>query len=97
MHGRYRDENYKLGESTAYRTSNRSQSDRAQARRPRRRPAKTEAPTLFKRRQSVEHPKFGVGMVIDSVVIGGEEEVSVAFPNIGVKKFMASLANLKVL
>jgi len=57
----------------------------------------TDAPTLFKRRQSVEHPKFGVGMVIDSIVIGGEEEVSVAFPNLGVKKFMASLANLKIL
>jgi hypothetical protein len=36
-------------------------------------------------------------MVIDSVVIGGEEEVSVAFQNLGVKKFMASLANLKIL
>ena len=97
MYGRYRDENYRSGETTAYRTSQSSQPDRAQARRPRRRPAKSEAPTLFKRRQSVEHPKFGVGMVIDSIVIGGEEEVSVAFPNIGVKKFMASLANLKVL
>ena len=97
MQGRYRDENYKLGESTTYRTSHNPQPDRAQARRPRRPAAKTEAPTTFKRRQSVEHPKFGVGMVIDSIVIGGEEEVSVAFPNIGVKKFMASLANLKVL
>jgi len=103
MFGRYSDGNHQQSESSAYRTSSRPQSDPAQSRRPRRprrprrRPARTEAPTHFKRRQSVEHPKFGVGMVIDSIVIGGEEEVSVAFPNIGVKKFMASLANLKIL
>ncbi|MCY3710154.1 MAG: UvrD-helicase domain-containing protein [Caldilineaceae bacterium] len=96
--GRYRDSNYVArGEATAYRTTSRSIPDRPQARRTRRRPTATDAPTLFKRRQSVEHPKFGVGMVIDSVVISGEEEVSVAFPNLGVKKFMASLANLKIL
>lgn len=95
--GRYRDGNYDSGARNAYRTTSRSTPDRPQARRPRRRPATTDAPTLFKRRQSVEHPKFGVGMVIDSVVISGEEEVSVAFPNLGVKKFMASLANLKIL
>ena len=63
----------------------------------RRRPTVSEAETQFKRRQSVEHPKFGVGMVIDSIVIGGEEEVSIAFPGLGVKKFMASIANLKIL
>ena len=97
MFGRYRDGNYDSGAPNAYRTAGPASSNRSQSRRPRRRPAKTEAPTLFKRRQSVEHPKFGVGMVIDSVVIGGEEEVSVAFPNLGVKKFMASLANLKIL
>ena len=97
MFGRYRDGNYDSGVPNAYRTAGPASSNRSQSRRPRRRPAKTEAPTLFKRRQSVEHPKFGVGMVIDSVVIGGEEEVSVAFPNLGVKKFMASLANLKIL
>lgn len=63
----------------------------------RRRPAESEAPTQFKRRQSVEHPTFGVGTVIDTIVIGDEEEVSVAFHGLGVKKFLASLANLKIL
>ena len=92
MFGRYREDNNDPGEPTSYRPSNRSQARPSQPRRPRRRPAQTEAPTLFKRRQSVEHPKFGVGMVIDTIVIGGEEEVSVAFPNLGVKKFIASLA-----
>ena len=95
MFGRYKDNNYDAGESNSYRTNRSSPSGRAQSRR--RRPTSTETPTQFKRRQSVEHPKFGVGMVIDSIVIGGEEEVSVAFPNLGVKKFMASLANLKIL
>ena len=97
MFGRYREDNNDPGEPSSYRPSNRSQARPSQSRRPRRRPAQSEAPTLFKRRQSVEHPKFGVGMVIDTIVIGGEEEVSVAFPNLGVKKFIASLANLKVL
>ena len=97
MFGRYRDGNYDSGARNAYRTAGPASSNRSQSRRPRRRPTTTDVPTLFKRRQSVEHPKFGVGMVIDSVVISGEEEVSVAFPNLGVKKFMASLANLKIL
>lgn len=70
------------------------------AKRPRRgsgqaRRGASEAKTKFKRRQSVEHPQFGVGTVIDSAVIGGEEEVTVAFPGVGIKKFLASAANLK--
>jgi DNA helicase-2/ATP-dependent DNA helicase PcrA len=97
MFGRYRDGNNNAGATNAYRTPAPARSNRAQSRPARRRPATTAAPTQFKRRQSVQHPKFGVGTVIDSIVIGGEEEVSVAFPNLGVKKFMASLANLKIL
>ena len=103
--GRYKEDSSGSGESTPYRTTNRSSSAHGESHRqerpnrasPRRRRTTSDAPTKFKRRQSVEHPKFGVGMVIDSVVIGGEEEVSVAFQNLGVKKFMASLANLKIL
>ncbi|MCB0116242.1 MAG: ATP-binding domain-containing protein, partial [Caldilineaceae bacterium] len=59
--------------------------------------AKSSAETEYKRRQSVEHPKFGVGTVIDSIFVGREEEVTVAFPGVGIKKFAASLANLKKL
>ncbi|RME66535.1 MAG: hypothetical protein D6790_00010, partial [Caldilineae bacterium] len=51
----------------------------------------------FKSRDSVQHPKYGVGMVIDSMTIGGEEEVTVAFPGVGIKKFLASVAKLKKL
>ena len=105
MLGSYREQGSGSGEPTTYRTTNRSSTAHGESHRqerpnrtsPRRRRTTSDAPTKFKRRQSVEHPKFGVGMVIDSVVIGGEEEVSVAFQNLGVKKFMASLANLKIL
>ncbi|MBX2998755.1 MAG: UvrD-helicase domain-containing protein [Caldilineaceae bacterium] len=64
------------------------------------RPSATPRPSVepqYKRRQSVEHPKFGVGTVIDSTIIGREEEVAVAFPGVGIKKFLASMANLKKL
>ena len=105
MFGRYRQDNSSSDQRTDYRTTDRSNSGRGEYQsqeRParstrRRRPTRSDAPTQFKRRQSVEHPKFGVGTVIDTIVIGGEEEVSVAFQGLGVKKFMASLANLKIL
>ena len=51
----------------------------------------------FKRRDSVQHPKFGVGTVIESSLVGGDEEVTVAFPGIGIKRLAASLAGLKKL
>ncbi|MEZ4608806.1 MAG: AI-2E family transporter [Caldilineaceae bacterium] len=38
------------------------------------------APTQFKRRDSVQHPQFGVGTVIESQLVGGDEEVTVAPP-----------------
>jgi DNA helicase-2/ATP-dependent DNA helicase PcrA len=51
----------------------------------------------FKRRDSVQHPTFGVGTVIESTVTRADEEVTVAFPGVGIKKLLASLANLKKL
>ena len=45
----------------------------------------------------MQHPQFGVGTVIESQVVGGDEEVTVAFPGVGIKKLAASLANLKKL
>ncbi len=104
-YGRWRDAFGSEQDSTGFRSSREASSDQEERRQQdwskrsarRRRPAVSEAETQFKRRQSVEHPKFGVGMVIDSIVIGGEEEVSIAFPGLGVKKFMASIANLKIL
>jgi DNA helicase-2/ATP-dependent DNA helicase PcrA len=46
---------------------------------------------------SVQHAKFGVGTVIESRAVDGDEEVTVAFPGIGAKTLLASLANLKKL
>jgi DNA helicase-2/ATP-dependent DNA helicase PcrA len=54
-------------------------------------------PAQFARRDSVQHPTFGVGTVIESNVTRDDEEVTVAFPGVGIKKLMVSLANLKKL
>lgn len=60
--------------------------------------AKTDGELRFKRRDSVQHPRFGVGTVIESErTRDGDEQVTVAFPGVGIKKLLASLANLKKL
>ncbi len=46
--------------------------------------------------QQVLHPVFGKGTVITSKLVGGDEEVSVAFTGKGVKRLLASIANLKI-
>jgi DNA helicase-2/ATP-dependent DNA helicase PcrA len=43
----------------------------------------------FQRRDSVQHVSFGVGTVIESVMTREGEEVTVAFPGVGIKKLMA--------
>jgi len=66
--------------------------------RPSARPAKLPAAALqFRSRDKVQHAKFGEGTVIESKVVGGEEEVTVAFPGVGIKRLMASMAGLKKL
>ncbi len=47
--------------------------------------------------QKVRHVKFGVGTVIESKLTGSDEEVSVAFPEHGIKRLAASFANLEVI
>lgn len=60
--------------------------------------AATSDATQFKRRDSVQHASFGVGTVIESQQTSdGDEQVTVAFPGVGIKKLLASLANLKKL
>jgi DNA helicase-2/ATP-dependent DNA helicase PcrA len=49
----------------------------------------------FKTGDQVCHPKFGQGMVIESVVVGGDEEVTVAFEDQGLKCLLASFARLE--
>ncbi len=46
--------------------------------------------------QKVRHAVFGEGTVVSSRLTRDDEEVTVAFPRQGVKKLMASLANLEV-
>jgi DNA helicase II / ATP-dependent DNA helicase PcrA len=50
----------------------------------------------YKSGQQVRHARFGVGMVVDSKVVGNDEEVHVTFPDLGVKKLVASFANLEI-
>jgi len=48
----------------------------------------------FRAGDHVRHASFGEGVVVSSAPRGDDEEVTVAFPNKGVKKLMASFANL---
>jgi ATP-dependent DNA helicase UvrD/PcrA len=48
----------------------------------------------FRAGDRVTHPSLGEGMVVSSVVRDDDEEVTVAFPDRGVKKLMASFAKL---
>ena len=50
----------------------------------------------YKDGQKVRHKIFGEGSVVSSKLTRDDEEVTVAFPKQGIKKLMASLANLEV-
>ncbi len=43
----------------------------------------------------VRHPTFGQGIVMSSRVSGGDEEVTVAFDQVGIKRLLAGFANLQ--
>lgn len=45
----------------------------------------------------VRHPAFGEGIVVESVIKNGEEEVTVAFPGKGIKRLLARLAKLELI
>jgi DNA helicase-2/ATP-dependent DNA helicase PcrA len=46
--------------------------------------------------QKVSHQKFGGGIVIESKLTGNDEEVVVAFKEVGIKKLIASIAKLEL-
>ena len=50
----------------------------------------------YKTGQKVRHAKFGDGTVIESKLSGTDEEVTVAFPGIGIKRLAAAFANLEI-
>jgi len=59
-------------------------------------PASPHPPSpAFKTGDRVRHPTFGEGVVIESRVAGGDEEVVVAFQGYGVKRILAGFARLE--
>ena len=61
-------------------------------------PSHTQPTTVqFKTGQKVRHTKFGEGTVIESKLMGNDEEVTVAFPGTGIKRLAASFAKLESL
>jgi len=55
----------------------------------------TTSPAQFKPGDKVQHAKFGKGMVVATKPSGSDEEVTVAFEGQGIKRLMASFANLQ--
>ncbi|MEA3459542.1 MAG: 3'-5' exonuclease, partial [Chloroflexota bacterium] len=49
----------------------------------------------FKPGDRVRHPLFGEGIVVESKLLGDDEEVSVAFEEMGIKRLLVSFARLK--
>lgn len=64
-------------------------------------PVNTESPSLvdsqYRTGQKVTHAKFGEGIVVESKITGIDEEVVVAFTDVGIKKLVASLAKLEII
>jgi DNA helicase-2/ATP-dependent DNA helicase PcrA len=60
-------------------------------------PAERSHPTAlrFQTGDHVQHQIFGQGVVIESKPVSGDEQVTVAFPGIGLKRLMASLAPME--
>jgi DNA helicase-2/ATP-dependent DNA helicase PcrA len=50
---------------------------------------------MYRDGDRVRHARFGVGTVVSSKLTRDDEEVTVAFPDNGVKRLLASLANLE--
>jgi len=51
----------------------------------------------FRSGQRVRHARFGEGIVVESKIAGDDEEVTVVFEQVGVKRLAASLAHLRPL
>jgi DNA helicase-2/ATP-dependent DNA helicase PcrA len=76
--------------------------DRLGASRPAATPPNSPAPATggglkYRAGEKVLHAKFGKGMVVSSRPSAGDEEVTVAFDGQGIKRLMASFANLQKL
>jgi len=52
--------------------------------------------TIFKDGDKVQHPKFGEGIIISSEISGSDYKLTITFKgNVGIKKLMSGMANLK--
>lgn len=51
----------------------------------------------FRSGQRVRHARFGEGIVLESKIAGDDEEVTIIFEKVGIKRLAASLANLRPL
>lgn len=60
-------------------------------------PARPPALARFRSGQRVRHQQFGEGIIVESKISSGEEEVIVVFDTVGVKRLIASLAKLDML
>jgi DNA helicase-2/ATP-dependent DNA helicase PcrA len=60
-------------------------------------PHSEEVEPSFRVGMRVYHAKFGEGIVMESRVDGDEEEVTIAFETVGIKRLIASMADLEVL
>jgi DNA helicase II / ATP-dependent DNA helicase PcrA len=61
------------------------------------RPAQTSAEARFRVGMHVAHDSFGEGIVMESNRQQDDEIITVAFESVGIKRLMASLANLEVI
>jgi DNA helicase-2/ATP-dependent DNA helicase PcrA len=51
----------------------------------------------FRTGDQVQHQAFGQGVVIESMLVDGDEQVTVAFAGVGLKRLMASMAPMEKL
>ena len=51
----------------------------------------------FKVGDTVEHPKFGRGIILSAQAMGNDMKLSIAFDSVGTKNLMAVFAKLKKL
>jgi len=60
-------------------------------------PARPSREPAFRPGQRVKHARFGEGVVVESRVQGDDEELAVAFEKAGIKRLLASFADLRKL
>jgi len=58
-------------------------------------PRRTASTATFRPAQKVQHEQFGLGIVLNCIGSGPEEQVTVAFDKHGIKKLLVSFANLR--